>query len=240
MRKKLYRGLRTAFGITAALWIIMGSFPTSWIYDLWAGSGAGQGQRPDGQAVALTSRTQIQDLFFQHVPVTASGCEFVKCPLMAIRDPSMAGEYRSRGRRRNIPQYFSLAALPAPAGALLRHFLLNGFYNTYYLLELEDGSYACVFFDDYALMALPFQDALELPTGYIRYASTEEKVMLHQMSKEYDVDVAYVVDMYRYDKVSWIADFALRLGVLFAVLLLALTAEERLKRLAAERARRYE
>ncbi len=240
MGKKLYRGLRNALGVTVALWIIMGSFPTSWVYDLWAGAGIRQGQRPDEQAIVLTGRAQIEDLFFQQVPVTASGREFVKCPLMGIRDPNMAGEYRSRGRRRNIPQYFSLAGLPAPAGALLRHFLLNGFYNTYYLLELEDGSYACVFFDDYALMALPFQEALELPTGYVRYAGAEEKAMLHQMAGEYDVDVAYVVDMYRYDKVSWIADFALRLGVLFVVLLLGFTVEERLKRLAAERARRYE
>ena len=53
----------------------------------------------------------------------------------------------------------------------------------------------------------------ELPTGYIRYTTTEEKTMLHQMAEDYEVDLVYVLDMYRHGKVSWMLDFAIRAGV---------------------------
>lgn len=37
--------------------------------------------------------------------------------------------------------------------------------------------------------------------------------MLHQMAEDYEVDQAYVLDMYRRGKVSWMLDFAIRAGV---------------------------
>ena len=40
---------------------------------------------------------------------------------------------------------------------------------------LEDGAYVCVYFDDYLML----RSSDELPTGYIRYTTTEEKTMLH-------------------------------------------------------------
>lgn len=241
MKQKLTKFIHDGVLLLLALWIVMGSFPTSWIFDLWAGTGTGQGQRPNEQVVSITEQEQLEDLFLQHAPVTISSDTLVKCPLMGVRDPNMAGEYRGRrGRRGRIPQYFPLSGFPAPVGVLFRHFLLNGFYNTYYLAELEDGTYACVFFDDYILMARPFQETLALPAGQVRYGSTEEKTMLHQMAEDYDVDVAYVVDMYNYEKVSWIGNFILRIVLLFMLFLVEQSIEGQIKRMLKKRKEVYE
>ena len=37
--------------------------------------------------------------------------------------------------------------------------------------------------------------------------------MLRQMAEEYEVNPAYVLDMYRHGKVSWLLDLAIRAGV---------------------------
>lgn len=60
----------------------------------------------------------------------------------------------------------------------------------------------------------------ELPTGYVRYTTTEEKTMLHQMAEDYKVDLVYVLDMYRHSKVNWMLDFAIRAGVGVLLLLI--------------------
>ena len=238
MKHKLTKALREGVGLIFALWVIMGSFPTSWICDLWAGTGTGQGQRPSEQVALLTGQEQIQELYYQDTAVTVSRDHLVKCPLMGARDPDMAGEYRSRGRRGRIPQYFPMDRVPAPVGFLFQHFLLNGFYNTYYLAQLEDGTYACVFFDDYILM--PFLNGLDLPAGQVRSASTEEKTMLHLMAEDYDVDVAYVVDMYNYEKISWIGNLILRIVLLFVLFLVEQSIEGRIKRMLKKRKEVYE
>ncbi len=186
----------------------------------------------------LTGQEQIQELSYQDTAVTVSRDHLVKCPLMGARDPDMAGEYRSRGRRGRIPQYFPMDRVPAPVGFLFQHFLLNGFYNTYYLAQLEDGTYACVFFDDYILM--PFLNGLDLPAGQVRSASTEEKTMLHLMAEDYDVDVAYVVDMYNYEKISWIGNLILRIVLLFVLFLVEQSIEGRIKRMLKKRKEVYE
>ena len=87
-----------------------------------------------------------------------------------------------------------------------------------------DGSYVCVYFNDY-LMLRPGD---ELPTGYIRYTTTEEKNMLHQMAEDYEVDPVYVLDLYRHGKVNWMLDFAIRAEV--GVLLLLVGSVIRVKK----------
>lgn len=89
---------------------------------------------------------------------------------------------------------------------------VGGYYNRYHLLKLEDGSWLCVYFDDY----LALTGADNYPTGYVRYTTTEERRMLNQMAEDYDVDPVYVLDMYRYGKVSWMMDILLRLAVCVA------------------------
>ena len=40
--------------------------------------------------------------------------------------------------------------------------------------------------------------------------------MLKQMAEDYDVDPVYVLDMYRHGKVNWMVDIGLRLAVILA------------------------
>lgn len=92
-------------------------------------------------------------------------------------------------------------------------------YNRYYLAELEDGSWLCVYFDDYLVL----MGADNYPTGYVRYTTTEERRMLNRMAEDYDVDPVYVLDMYGHGKVSWMLDLGLRLVVLAVAGVLILT-----------------
>ena len=96
-----------------------------------------------------------------------------------------------------------------PIRSFLLRFLASGHYNGYYLAPLEDGSYVCVYFDDYLML----RSGDELPAGYVRYTTAEEKTMLHQMAEDYEVDPVYVLDLYRHGKVSRMLDFAIRAGV---------------------------
>lgn len=96
-----------------------------------------------------------------------------------------------------------------PVRNFLLHTLASGYYNRYYLAPLEDGTYVCVYFDDYLMLRL----GEELPTGYIRDTTTEEKTMLRQIAEDYEVDPVYVLDMYRHGKVNQILDLAIRAGV---------------------------
>ena len=70
----------------------------------------------------------------------------------------------------------------------------------------------------------------ELPTGYIRYTTTEEKTMLHQMAEDYEVDPVYVLDMYRHGKVNWMVDFIIRFVVAMFVVVAGMSVHERLKK----------
>lgn len=203
--------LKIAFGIVFGVWLMMCA-PTGWIYDLWAGTGTGQGQMPDPSVFVVHTQANVEDSYFQNAPVTTSKEGLIEASLLRLRDTEFAGEHTSRrnGARRTvmISEYIPIADL-APVRGLLLNFLASGFYNRYYLAPLEDGSYVCVYFDDY-LMLRPGE---ELPTGYVRYATAEEKTMLRQMAEEYEVNPAYVLDMYRHGKVSWLLDLAIRAGV---------------------------
>lgn len=203
--------LKIAFGIVFGVWLMMCA-PTGWIYDLWAGTGTGQGQMPDPSVFVVHTQANVEDSYFQNAPVTTSKEGLIEAPLLRLRDTEFAGEHTSRrnGARRTvmISEYIPIADL-APVRGLLLNFLAPGFYNRYYLAPLEDGSYVCVYFDNY-LMLRPGE---ELPTGYVRYATAEEKTMLRQMAEEYEVNPAYVLDMYRHGKVSWMLDLAIRAGV---------------------------
>ena len=88
----------------------------------------------------------------------------------------------------------------------------GGYYNRYYLAELADGSWLCVYFDDY----LAWTGSGNYPTGYVRYTTTEERRMLNRMAGDYEVDPVYVLDMYQHGKVNWMLDVLLRLAVCVA------------------------
>ena len=207
--------LRNIVSAALALWMMLAA-PTGWLYDLWAGTGTEQGQRPGEGVQQLQRQEDVEAFFWAGTPATITGGELVACPLARLRDAEQEGTHyhRSYGAKRAayVSEYI-FANYPLSPWQRTLQGLVGGFYNRYYLTELEDGSWLCVYFDDY----LTLTGGGEYPTGYIRYTTTEERRVLNQMQADYDVDPVYVLDMYRHGKVSWMLDVLLRLAVLAVV-----------------------
>ena len=207
--------MRTTICLVLAFWILL-SAPTGWLYDLWAGEGTEQGQRPNGDVQQLRQQKDIETFFLEKTPATVGGGELVACPLARLRDAEQAGvhTHQNSGVKRsvNVSEYIYADYPLSPLQRFIQS-LAGGYYNRYYLMEMEDGSRLCVYFDDY----LTLTGADHYPTGYVRYTTTEERRMLNQMAEDYDVDPVYVLDMYRYGKASWMMDVLLRLAVCVAV-----------------------
>ena len=210
----LFTIFRNIICITLALLVLL-SAPTGWLYDLWAGEGAGQGQRPGTDVQRLQRQEDIETCFLSSTPSTVNGGTLVACPLARLRDVGQAGvhTHHNSGVKRsvNISEYI-YANYPLPPLQRFVQGFVGGYYNRYYLAELEDGSWLCVYFDDY--MVLTGTD--NYPTGYVRYTTTEERRMLKQMAEDYDVDPVYILDMYRHGKVSWMLDVLVRIAVCVA------------------------
>lgn len=204
--------LKMVCGVGFTFWLMMGA-PTGWIYDFGVGTGTEQGQMPNPSVSVVHTQEDVEDFFFQTTPATVSKEDFIQCPLLRLRDSEYAGDHTHlNGRTKRtvtISEYIPVAYPTGPIRNFLLEFFTSGSYNSYYLAPLSDGSYVCVYFDDY-LMLKPGDD---LPTGYLRYTTTEEASMLHQMAEEYEVNPVYVLDMYRHGKVNWMLDFAIRAAV---------------------------
>ena len=215
-----------------ALWLMLAA-PTGWLYDLWAGTGTGQGQRPGEGVQQLQRQEDVETFFWAGTPATITGGELVACPLARLRDAEQEGTHyhRSYGTKRaaSVSEYI-FADYPLSPWQRTLQGLVGGFYNRYYLTELEDGSWLCVYFDDY----LTLTGGDEYPTGYIRYTTTEERRTLNQMQADYDLDTVYVLDMYQHGKVSWMLDVLLRLAVLAVVGIGAATVRSLWKRRKAD------
>ena len=210
--------LRNIVCAALALWVLMAA-PTGWLYDLWAGVGTEQGQRPGEGVHQLQRQEDVEAFFWAGTPATITGGDLVACPLARLRDAEQEGTHyhRSYGTKRavSVAEYIYT---DTPWQRTLQE-LVGGFYNRYYLTELEDGSWICVYFDDY----LTLTGGDEYPTGYVRYTTTEERRMLNQMAEDYDVDPVYVLDMYRHGKVNWMPDVTLRLAVLLVAGIIVVT-----------------
>ena len=215
-----------------ALWLMLAA-PTGWLYDLWAGTGTGQGQRPGEGVQQLQRQEDVETFFWAGTPATITGGELVACPLARLRDAEQEGTHyhRSYGTKRaaSVSEYI-FADYPLSPWQRTFQGLVGGFYNRYYLTELEDGSWLCVYFDDY----LTLTGGDEYPTGYIRYTTTEERRVLNQMQADYDLDPVYVLDMYQHGKVSWMLDVLLRLAVLAVAGIGAATVRSLWKRRKAD------
>ena len=189
--------------------------PTGWLYDLRAGVGTGQGQRPGPDVQRLRRQADIETCFLNSTPATVDGGELAACPLARLRDVGQAGvhtHYNSGVKRSVSVSEYIYADYPLPPFQRFVQGLVGGYYNRYYLAELEDGSWLCVYFDDY----LAWTEAGNYPTGYVRYTTTEERRMLNRMAEDYDVNPAYVLDMYQHGKINWMLDVLLRLAVCVA------------------------
>ena len=179
--------LKIVCGVAFAFWLMMGA-PTGWIYDLGVGTGTEQGQMPDQSVSVIHTQDDVEGFFFQTTPATVPKESLIRCPLLRLRDSEYAGEHTHlNGQTKRtvvISEYIPVAYPTGPIRSFLLRFLASGHYNGYYLAPLEDGSYVCVYFDDYLML----RSGDELPTGYIRYTTTEEKAMLHQMAEDYELD----------------------------------------------------
>ena len=210
-------------GVVFILWMVMGGVPTGWLYDLGVETGTEQGQKPGPGVQTIESREEAREFFFEEnpVPATIEGTVFVRCPLMRLRDTDAKGTYQnwnsiSRTKRSfRINEYQKLDYPINPVQTVLRFLLSGASYNSYYLVQLEDGSYLCVFFDDYLMLQKVLGGEVELPVGYVRGSTRSEYPMLYEMAKDYDVDPTLVLDMYRDGKGPWLLDKGLRL--LFAI-----------------------
>lgn len=190
--------------------------PTGWVYDLWAGEGTEQGQRPNVDVQRLQQQEDIETCFLSNTPVTVNDSDLVACPLARLRDSEQAGVHmhHNSGVKRSVSvSEYIYADYPIPPLQRFIQGFVGGYYNRYHLLKLEDGSWLCVYFDDY----LALTGADNYPTGYVRYTTTEERRMLNQMAEDYGVDPVYVLDMYRHGKVNWMLDLGIRLAVVLVV-----------------------
>lgn len=203
--------LQNVIYIVLSLLVLL-SAPTGWLYDLWAGEGTEQGQQPGADVQQLRQQEDIETCFLSNTPATVNGGDLAACPLARLRDTGQAGvhTHNNSGVKRsvNVSEYI-YADYPLPPLQRFVQGVVGGYYNRYYLAELEDGSWLCVYFDDYQALT----GADNYPTGYVRYTTTEERRMLNQMAEDYDVNPVYVLDMYRHGKVSWMLDVLLRLAV---------------------------
>ena len=199
----------------ALVLLVLLAAPTGWLYDLRAGEGTGQGQRPGSDVQRLRRQADIETCFLNSTPATVDGGELAACPLARLRDVGQAGvhTHHNSGVKRSVSvSEYIYADYPLPPFQRFVQGLVGGYYNRYYLAELEDGSWLCVYFDDY----LTWTGADTYPTGYVRYTTTEERRMLNRMTGDYEVDPVYVLDMYQHGKVNWMLDVLLRLAVCVA------------------------
>lgn len=206
--------LRNAICAALVLLVLLAA-PTGWLYDLRAGEGTGQGQRPGPDVQRLRRQEDIETCFLNSTPATVDGGELAACPLARLRDVGQAGvhTHHNSGVKRSVSvSEYIYADYPLPPFQRFVQGLVGGYYNRYYLAELEDGSWLCVYFDDY----LAWTGADTYPTGYVRYTTTEERRMLNRMAGDYEVDPVYVLDMYQHGKVNWMLDVMLRLAVCVA------------------------
>ncbi len=203
---------------------VMAALPTGWLYDLWAGKGTEQGQESGAGVELIRCQEDIEAFFLSQAPATVPGGELKACSLARLRDVGQEGVHaRSRyGVRRSVyVSEYVTADYPIPTWQRLLQGAIGGFYNRYYLMELGDNSWLCVYFDDY----LTLTGTEEYPAGYIRYTTTEERRILKQMAEDYDVDPVYVLDMYRHGKVNWMVDIGLRLAVVLIIVFTVMTLQ---------------
>ena len=203
----------------ALVLLVLLAAPTGWLYDLRAGEGTGQGQRPSADVQWLQRQEDIETFFLSSTPATVSGGELVACPLARLRDGAQEGvhTHHNSGVKRSVSvSEYIYADYPLPPFQRFVQGFAGGYYNRYYLSELADGSWLCVYFDDY----LAWTEAGNYPTGYVRYTTTEERRMLNRMAGDYEVDPVYVLDMYQHGKVNWMLDVLLRLAVCVAAVVI--------------------
>ena len=88
----------------ALVLLVLLAAPTGWLYDLRAGEGTGQGQRPSADVQRLQRQEDIETFFLSSTPATVNGGELVACPLARLRDGAQEGEHthHNSGVKRSV------------------------------------------------------------------------------------------------------------------------------------------
>ena len=63
----------------ALVLLVLLAAPTGWLYDLRAGEGTGQGQRPSADVQRLQRQEDIETFFLSSTPATVNGGELAAC-----------------------------------------------------------------------------------------------------------------------------------------------------------------
>jgi len=205
--------------------------PTGWIYDIGVGQGTEQGQWAVGDIRKIQTAGDTKEAYRQNMLLTITGDTFVACPMLRIRSQELVGTHyvrrRSARRQYRVDEYWTMA-YPVPLWHdILSFCIAGGMYNRYYLHKLEDNSFLCVYFDDYLMIKRFLFGNSAFPVGYVRRTSAKEQGMLRKMQPYYNVDILYVLDMYKYGKQPGWLDMLLRLAFGFAVMIVAYFAANR-------------
>ena len=176
----------------------------------------------------------LESYLNEDVPVTVVGSELVLCPLMRLRDCGEAGEHYTDVTTKYTAMTTEYERFSFPVTFLRKAanmLTYSASYNSYYLLQLQDGSYLCVYFDDYLMLQRLFREQLHLPTGRIRYSTSYEQGMLSEMCyiEGFAVDDLFVLDMYRHGKVNWVLDKLLRFALALVPRMIALCIKDRVQ-----------
>ncbi|NDO46241.1 hypothetical protein [Clostridium sp. MD294] len=228
MQKKRFSISMILYTIVAIF--IMLTLPTGWLYDLKAGTGTEQGQKTTQNVQQIYTQQDISYFFDTNTPVTITGNDLVACPLARLRDVEQKGIHYQRVRHTTrtvyISEYITTHYPMKYWEKILQNIIAGGTYNRYYLIQLSDNYWLCVYFDDY----LALIKSKHYPTGYIRHTTTTERTMLNKMAQHYNVDTVYILDMYRYGKVNSVFDIILRFIVLVVVLVIIITIQDLFKK----------
>lgn len=172
----LSKVLLWAIGVVFVFWMVMGSFTTGWIYDLTAGTGTVPGTKPNATVEQLTGLSALEShVDWQNKAFTVTSDSFVFCALAKLRNPDEQGIHRANRRAVNYKMYTHLRSPLTFSTKLIYSMGMSASFNNYYLVQLDDGNYVCAFFDNYHILGNLGGGEIQLPSGYIRYADTDEK-----------------------------------------------------------------
>ncbi len=213
--RKMISGIFYFFSGIYLTWMVMGGLPTGWLYDLGVGTGTEQGQWPDENVAIVERQEELEPYLKENVPVTVVGNNLILCPLMRLRDSDEQGEHYTDITTKYTTMTEEYESFSFPVTFLRKAINMLTYcasYNSYYLIQIQDGSYLCVYFDDYLMLQRLFRDELHFSTGRIRYSTNYERVMLSGMYYKEGccVNDLFVLDMYRHEKVNWVVDKLLR------------------------------
>lgn len=134
MKHSLHTKIRGIMGAALILLVLL-AFPTGWLYDLWAGTGIEQGQKPTGDVQRLHRQEDIEACFLGSTPATVTNGKLLLCPLARLRDVEQEGthsHHSNRGKRSVYVSEYITADYPLSSWEyMLQRIAAGGFYSNH-------------------------------------------------------------------------------------------------------------